>query len=90
MKYIPTRKCVACQKIRPKNELLRMAKFQDDTYQLDHKQRLDGRGAYVCNDKCCIEQVMKKNAFHRSYKTKVTEQCYEELKKFQEESFHAK
>ncbi|MBO5409380.1 MAG: YlxR family protein [Clostridia bacterium] len=90
MKYIPHRKCIACQSIRPKHELVRIAKLPDGTYLLDLEHQLDGRGAYVCNKQECIEQAMKKNALHRSFKTKVLDECYEELKKFQEESFHAR
>ena len=90
MKYIPKRKCVACHSIHPKNEMIRMARSPKGTYQLDPDHKLDGRGAYVCNQTDCIEQAIKKNAFHRSFKTKVSDECYEELRKFQEESFHAR
>ena len=90
MKYIPHRKCIVCQQIRPKSEMLRMAKFSDGTYHIDPNSTLDGRGAYVCKAENCITLAIKKNAFHRSFKTKVSDTCYEELKKFQEESFYAR
>ena len=90
MKYIPHRKCVACQSIRPKAKMVRIAKLPDGTYGLDPNHKLGGRGAYVCNHNECMEQAIKKNAFHRSFKTKVSDECYDKLKKFQEESFHAR
>ena len=90
MKYIPTRKCIACQTIHPKNEMIRMVRLPDGSYHLDKNHKSDGRGAYVCNNEQCMQQAITKNAFHRSFKTKVSNECYEELKKFQEESFHAR
>ncbi len=85
MKYIPQRKCVACQSIRPKEEMLRMAKLPDGTYQIDKKQKSPGRGAYLCNHPSCIAMAIKKNAFHRSFKTKVPAECYEQLKALEKE-----
>ena len=86
MKYIPQRKCIACQQIKPKSELLRMARLKDGTYQLEQTASANGRGAYICNNPECIQAVLKKNAFHRAFKTKVPDECYEKLKRIQEES----
>lgn len=80
MKYIPQRKCVACQTKHPKSEMLRIAKLPDGTYQIDTNQKADGRGAYLCKNPSCIQEAIKKNAFSRSFKTKVPQECYEQLK----------
>lgn len=85
MKYIPCRKCVACQSIRPKQELFRVAKTKDGSYLLDESQKSGGRGAYLCKNPGCIAEALKKNAFHRSFKTKVPMECYELLKALQKE-----
>lgn len=45
--YIPHRKCVGCEKIRPKYQLLRIVKNNDGIF-IDEKQKLPGRGAYLC------------------------------------------
>ncbi|MBQ7792635.1 MAG: YlxR family protein [Clostridia bacterium] len=85
MKYIPQRKCIACQSIRPKKEMLRMAKLSDGTYQLDKTHKSSGRGAYLCNNDSCIQTAIKKSAFHRSFKTKVPAECYEQLERLKKD-----
>ncbi len=85
MKYIPQRRCVACHSSHPKNEMIRLAKLADGSFCFDKTKKLGGRGAYVCNDKNCIANAIKKNAFQRSMKTKVPSQYYEMLTALQED-----
>ncbi len=85
MKYIPHRKCIACRKIQPKNEMLRISRLQDGSYQLDITHSAEGRGAYLCNNPNCIEQAIKKKSLHQSFKTKVPEDCYLALQEKMEE-----
>lgn len=85
MKYVPQRKCIACQSVRPKSEMLRVARLPDGTYRMDQNQKSSGRGAYLCHNPRCIAEAIKKNAFHRSFKTKVPAECYEMLKALEKE-----
>ena len=86
MKYIPHRKCIVCRKIQPKNNMLRVARLPDGTYQLDPDHLADGRGAYLCDHPDCIRQAISKKSLHHSFKTKVSEECYAALLKHLEES----
>jgi predicted RNA-binding protein YlxR (DUF448 family) len=55
----PRRRCVACGRIAPKHELLRLAlRAAGDPLSarsavtVDHAQTMPGRGAYVCSAEC--------------------------------------
>lgn len=86
MKYIPHRKCIACQSIHPQKEMIRVAKLADGSCHVDERQSGGGRGAYVCRDEACVELARKKNAFQRSFKSPVSDDLYDELKAYYEKS----
>ena len=78
MKKIPLRKCVACQQMVPKNELIRVVKTTDGV-SIDLTLKAQGRGAYVCRKRECIELAEKKKAFNRSLKCPVKQEVIDSL-----------
>ncbi|MBN4064826.1 YlxR family protein [Dehalococcoides mccartyi] len=48
--HIPTRTCVVCREKRPRIELLRIVRTPKGEIVIDKTGRMDGRGAYVCQD----------------------------------------
>lgn len=81
MKKIPMRMCVACKSMKPKNEMLRVVCTADtNTYVLDPTGKLNGRGAYICNNETCINKCVKSKLLNRSFKTNVGEQIYDDVK----------
>ena len=78
IKYIPTRKCISCQKKGSKYELIRIVKTSDG-FSPDPKNILEGRGAYVCKNDECILNLEKKSALARAFKRKVLHEEYEKL-----------
>ena len=80
MKKIPMRKCIACGEHKPKKELIRVVKSNEDEVTVDFTGKANGRGAYICNDKKCFELAIKKNAFNRALETKIEDSVYEKLK----------
>lgn len=72
------RKCVACRQINKQNTMLRVAKIENQ-FVIDHKQKLGGRGAYICNNKNCINLTIKKHLLNKAYKTNVGEEIYNKL-----------
>lgn len=76
------RRCVACREPKTQNELLRVARI-DNKYILDTMHKLDGRGAYVCKTRECIDKTIKKKMFNKSFKTNVPEDIYIELGKYE-------
>lgn len=59
----PVRMCVACRRRRPKSELLRFVVSASDV-QLDSRQRIAARGAYICPDSptCWEEKKLRRSA----------------------------
>ena len=47
-KKIPMRKCVGCQEMKSKKEMMRVLKTSEDTFELDATGKKNGRGAYLC------------------------------------------
>ena len=85
MKYIPHRKCIACRKIHPKNDMIRISRMNDGTYCLDKTNCADGRGAYLCKNHECIKLAIQKKTLNQAFKTKVPNECYELLTNLMEE-----
>ncbi|WAM34782.1 RNase P modulator RnpM [Caldicellulosiruptor morganii] len=85
-KYIPNRKCVGCQEVKPKNQLLRIAKNDRGVF-IDEKQRLPGRGAYLCKKAECLHLAKKKKGLERSLKVTIPKEFYDLLDKFFAENY---
>ena len=80
-KKMPLRQCVACREMKPKKDLLRIVKLaESDEYVFDKSGKLNGRGAYICNNDDCINLVIKKKLINRSFKSNVSSEIYETLK----------
>lgn len=47
------RTCIACRRVRPKADLMRIVRRPDGTVAVDAAGREQGRGAYVCRDEAC-------------------------------------
>ena len=65
---IPIRTCIGCRKKEAKTSLVRFTFTVDSGIQLDKRQRMPGRGAYVCPDVACLEKAWKRRAFARALK----------------------
>jgi len=54
----PVRTCVGCRAKRPKRELLRVT-VADGVAVFDRKQKLPGRGFYLCPERSCIDKGLR-------------------------------
>lgn len=68
--------CAACRTRHAKSELLRMVLSRDDIV-CDTRQRLPGRGVYVCKNAECAQLLKKKKSLSRSFKRNVPEEVYD-------------
>jgi predicted RNA-binding protein YlxR (DUF448 family) len=65
---------VACRAKRPKAELLRVVRrpgSSDVQLDIDKRQRLPGRGAYVCREASCWQAGVTRGGFDRALRMKV-------------------
>lgn len=79
MKQIPMRMCVACRQMFPKNTLLRVVRLEDGSTVIDRTGKKNGRGAYLCATKACLERAMKTKALDRALNITLTEQTKTQL-----------
>ncbi len=76
---IPMRMCTACREMKPKAELIRIVKTPEGTIKLDFGGRLNGRGAYICKSRECMERAAKLNSLSHAFSQNVPAAVYEEL-----------
>lgn len=81
MKKIPMRKCVGCQEIKGKKEMIRILKTEQEGIILDATGRKNGRGAYICRSGECLEKAIKNRGVERSLKMSIPQEVYDSLKK---------
>ena len=72
--------CVGCGEMKPKAELLRIAK-KDGDFSVDISGKLPGRGAYICKGESCREKFEKQRSFERAFKGAVPPDIKEIIKK---------
>jgi predicted RNA-binding protein YlxR (DUF448 family) len=58
----PQRTCVGCRRVRGKGDLVRMALTPGGTVSVDRTGHGEGRGAYVCLERACIERARRRLA----------------------------
>ncbi len=80
-KKVPMRKCVGCQEMKNKKDMIRVIRTQEEEFLLDSTGKKNGRGAYVCGTKECLEQAIKTKGLERSFKMSIPAEVYEQLKK---------
>lgn len=81
MKKIPMRKCVGCQEMKSKKEMIRVIRTAEDEFLLDATGKKNGRGAYVCKSKECLSKAIKSKGLERSFKQSIPKEVYETLEK---------
>lgn len=76
---IPLRKCVACQEMKPKKELIRVVRTPSDETLIDLTGKKAGRGAYLCGTVDCFKLAKKSKALDRALKVTVQPEIYDQL-----------
>ena len=77
---VPIRKCIVCGAQKDKNDLIRIVKSKDEGIFVDQSYKQNGRGAYVCKDKVCVEILVKTGKLKHAFKTMIDENIYDEMK----------
>ncbi|GGA39432.1 RNase P modulator RnpM [Paenibacillus physcomitrellae] len=76
---VPLRKCVACQQMMPKKELIRVVKTPEGEVMIDLTGKKSGRGAYLCGSVACFKLAHKNRSLDRALKSPVQSEIYEQL-----------
>ena len=73
------RKCVGCQEMKAKKEMIRIVRTEEQGFLLDATGRKNGRGAYICPSSECLEKAIKNRGLERSFKQAIPKEVYDEL-----------
>lgn len=79
MRKKPLRMCLGCKEQKEKRDLIRVVKTKEDTFSLDPTGRMNGRGAYICNDSECLKKAVKNKGLERSFKMQIPVTIYNSL-----------
>lgn len=77
----PLRQCVGCGEAKSKKELMRVIKTAEGKISLDFTGKKNGRGAYLCKSKLCLQQARKNKGLERSFKMSIPKEIYDSLEK---------
>ena len=80
-KKIPMRQCVGCREMKAKRELIRVIKTSENEILIDATGKKNGRGAYLCPSRECLDKAVKSKGLERSLKTVVPKNIYEDFEK---------
>ena len=80
MKKIVQRMCMGCNNKKDKRELIRIVLNKNGEITIDKTGKLEGRGAYICDNIECLEKVIKTKRLEKSFETKIEEDIYNKLR----------
>ena len=81
MKKIPMRQCIGCGEMKGKKEMMRVIKTAEGDISLDITGKKNGRGAYLCMQKGCLQKARKNKGLERSFKMSIPDEVYQTLDK---------
>ncbi len=86
VKKIPMRKCIGCGEMKDKKAMIRVIKSSEGEISLDVTGRMNGRGAYLCNNRECLDKAIKQRGLERSFQMSIPKEVYDSLSKEFDES----
>ena len=76
---VPMRKCIGCNEMKEKKELVRVVRAPDGLISLDTTGRSNGRGAYVCRNVLCLQAARKAKRLEKAFGCAVPANVYDRL-----------
>ncbi len=80
VKRNPQRTCMGCNEKKDKKDLIRIVKNKSNEINVDNTGKMEGRGAYICDDIKCLEKVIKNKRLERALDIKISQKIYESLR----------
>ena len=80
MKNKPQRTCMGCNEKREKQQLIRIVRNKQNEIKIDKTGKMEGRGAYICNNVACLDRVKKSKRLEKVLDMKISEEIYEDLR----------
>ena len=80
MKRQPQRTCMGCNAKKDKKEFIRIVKNKENEINIDKTGKMEGRGAYNCDNIECLEKLIKTKRLEKVFDMKISEEIYENLR----------
>ena len=71
---------MGCNEKKDKNQLIRIVKNKDNEINVDRTGKMQGRGAYICDDIKCLEKVIKSKRLEKVLDINISDEIYESLR----------
>ena len=75
-----TRTCIGCRNKFNKNSLIRIVRTNNNDVIVDFKKTIEGRGAYICENIKCFDNMVKSRKLGRALKINISDEKYNELR----------
>lgn len=80
MKHIPQRTCMGCNQKKDKQDLIRIVKNKENKISIDKTGKMQGRGAYICNNVECLTKLQKSKRLNKVFEMQISDEIYESLR----------
>ena len=72
---------MGCNTKKDKKDLIRVVKNKQNEINIDKTGKMEGRGAYICNNIDCLEKAIKSKRLEKVLEIKINEEIYDNLRK---------
>lgn len=73
-KKIPMRKCLGCNEMKPKKEMIRVVRSPEGNISMDLKGKASGRGCYICPNIECLNNAIKTKRIEQALETRINDE----------------
>ncbi len=80
MKKVPQRTCIGCNTKKDKRDFIRIVKNKENEIEVDKTGKMQGRGAYICDNIDCLEKAIKSKRLEKSFEMQISNEIYEKLR----------
>ncbi|HOR85567.1 MAG TPA: YlxR family protein [Bacillota bacterium] len=77
---VPLRKCLGCNEMKPKKELIRIVRSPEGKVSIDKVGKAPGRGCYICPSLQCLETAVKGKRVQNALETPVEADLFTSLR----------
>ena len=77
---VPLRKCLGCNEMKPKKELIRIVRGPEGNVDIDKVGKAPGRGCYICPSITCLEAAIKAKRIESALEVPVNPDVFSKLR----------
>lgn len=71
---------MACNSKKNKYDFIRIVRTSNGNVLIDKTGKIDGRGAYICNNIECLDKIIKSNRIGKILKSNIDKKIYEDIR----------